>query len=162
MIGQSVCLRPLAYLVRSRILCQRIGRNVHARNDTVQAPYIATFVIVMRCHAQHGRGNKVCLNVIQLRLVLICKSIEIIVYSNGKLLKANCTHPRAGHCCVDECTRRRPQWQSAAGCLLLRRLQSPGKLNYADHRQNPWMWALRRWLARLSVEQKFLEKTHNG
>lgn len=66
-------MRPLAYLVRSRILSQWIRRNVHAWNDTIQTPHIASaFVIVMRCHAQHGRGNKVRLYVIQLRLVLIC------------------------------------------------------------------------------------------
>lgn len=70
----SLCvMRPLAYLVRCWILSQWIRCNVHAWNDTIQTPNIATnFVIVMRCHAQHGRGNKVRLYVIQLRLVLIC------------------------------------------------------------------------------------------
>lgn len=66
-----------AYLVGGGILGEGIRRDVHARNDAIQAPQVArlvamaVIVIVMRCHAQHGRCNKVRLNVIQLRLVLI-------------------------------------------------------------------------------------------
>lgn len=65
-----------AYLIRSGILGQWIRCDVHARNHSIQASHIARLVIVMRCHAQHGGGNKVRLYVIQLRLVLICKRRE--------------------------------------------------------------------------------------
>lgn len=73
-------------------------------------------------------------------------------------ISSHWTHPRAAHCCGDECTDRPPRWQSAAEGLHLRRWQSPDKWNYADYWQLPWTWARVQWLRRWPVGQKFLAK----
>lgn len=66
-----------AHLIGCGILSERIRSDVHARNDTIQTSHVARLVamvvvvVVMWCHAQHGRCNEIRLNVIQLRLVLV-------------------------------------------------------------------------------------------
>lgn len=66
----------MVYLIGCRFLGQRIGRNIHPRNHSVEAPYIATFVVAT--NSQDGGGNKVRLNVFQLRFVLICVCRDLI------------------------------------------------------------------------------------